>query len=50
MPLKKGKSRKVIRENTKTEIEHGKSPKQAYAIAMTFAKKSGRKKRGKKCK
>jgi hypothetical protein len=32
-PLKKGKSKKVISENIKTEIEAGKPPDQAAAIA-----------------
>lgn len=38
MPLKRGKSQKVISSNIKTEIRHGKSRKQAIAIALRKAK------------
>jgi len=40
MSLKKGRSKAVINQNTRTEIRAGKSPKQAYAIAMNNAGKS----------
>ena len=37
MPLKKGKGRKVISANIRTEIAHGKPQKQAVAIALRQA-------------
>lgn len=37
MPLKKGKSRKVISANIRTEIAHGKPHDQAVAIALNKA-------------
>lgn len=42
MPLLKGKSQKAIRQNIVTEEKlGGKKPKQAVAIALNMAKKSG---------
>lgn len=43
MPLKSGKTQKVISGNIKTEIESGKSKKQAIAIALSKAKKKPKK-------
>lgn len=43
MPLKSGKSKKVISDNIRTEMEAGKPQKQAIAIAYSKAGK-GRKK------
>ncbi len=43
MPLKKGSSKKVISSNIRTEIKHGKSHKQAIAVAMRKAGKSRKK-------
>ena len=45
MPLKKGKSRKAMSANIRTEVRAGKPQKQAVAIAYNVARKSkGRKK------
>ncbi|MFX1767366.1 DUF6496 domain-containing protein [Paraburkholderia sp. A1RI-2L] len=43
MPLSKGKTRESISKNVKTEMKHGKSQKQAVAIALNQARKSGAK-------
>lgn len=45
MPLKKGNSKKVIKQNIKTEIKAGKPRKQAIAIALNVAGKNKRKKK-----
>ena len=51
MPLVKGKSEKAIRQNIETEMKVGKRPKkQAVAIALNEAKKSGYKPKKKKAK
>jgi len=42
MPLRKGKSKKVISENIRTEMRAGKPQKQAIAIAMEQARRSGK--------
>lgn len=43
MPLKKGKSKNVVKENIKEMMESGHPQKQAVAAALTQARKSGAK-------
>ena len=45
MPLKKGKSRKVVSSNIRTEMRAGRPQKQAVAIAL---RKAGKARRGKR--
>lgn len=44
MPLSKGSSKATIAKNIRTEIAHGKPPRQAAAIAYRTAGKSQQKK------
>jgi hypothetical protein len=43
MPLKKGTSKAAVSRNIRTEAKHGKPHKQAVAIALNQARKSGAK-------
>jgi hypothetical protein len=43
MPLKSGKSKKVVSDNIRTEISAGKPQKQAVAIALSTARKKSAK-------
>jgi len=46
MPLKSGKSKKVVSENIRTEMRAGRPQKQAIAIALSKAGRSRRKAKG----
>jgi len=40
MPLKSGQSKRVISQNIRTEVHHGRPQKQAIAIALQKARKT----------
>lgn len=46
MPLKKSSSKSAFRSNVKAEIQAGKPPKQAVAIAYSVKRKSGNRSKG----
>jgi len=48
MPLKKGYSKGSISANIRTEIKHGRSQRQAVAIALNVARKAKRRNRRKR--
>jgi len=45
MPLKQGKDPKTVSANIRTEVAAGKKPKQAVAIALDTARRSGKKRK-----
>jgi hypothetical protein len=47
MPLKKSKSKRAFTKNVATEVRHGKSPRQAVAIAYAVKRAASKKRKGK---